>query len=215
MQDLTPVQHALVARLFRCGRTVLGDCCQVVDDGNSATLLEDVARAYGAARVVRLTRSYRSTSEIVALANRVKPAAGLEAVERHGEEPRIVGCADTAEVLARTLEAVRAFRASGRKTLGILHASDELAARYAELLSRDVDVHLLTERTRDLRGGRVGGVRQDGEGPRVRRGGRARRRRALLLHRARTHPPLRRGYPAPLHRLTVLHRGRPSRFLAG
>ena len=68
-------------------------------------------------------------------------------VERHGEEPRIVGCADTAEVLARTLEAVRAFRASGRKTLGILHASDELAARYAELLSRDVDVHLLTERT--------------------------------------------------------------------
>ena len=213
MQDLTPVQHALVARLFRCGRTVLGDCCQVVDDGNSATL-EDVARAYGAARVVRLTRSYRSTSEIVALANRVKPAAGLEAVERHGEEPRIVGCADTAEVLARTLEAVRAFRASGRKTLGILHASDELAARYAELLSRDVDVHLLTERTETFEEGvSVASVKMAKglEFDEVVVLDADERFFSTELERTLLYVAVTRA----LHRLTVLHRGRPSRFLAG
>ena len=212
MQDLTPVQHALVARLFRCGKTVLGDCCQVVDECGSAAL-EDVARAYGATRVVRLTRSYRSTSEIVALANRVKPAAGLEAVERHGDVPRIIDCADTAEVLARTLEAAQAFRASGRKTLGILHASDELAARYAELLSRDVDVHLLTERTETFEEGvSVASVKMakglefdevvvlDAD-ERFFSGELGRSLLYVAVTRA-------------LHRLTVLHRGRPSRFLA-
>ena len=94
-------------------------------------------------------------------------------------------------MLARTLEAVRAFRASGRKTLGILHASDELAARYAELLSRDVDVHLLTERTETFEEGvSVASVKLE----------------RTLLYVAVTRA---------LHRLTVLHRGRPSRFLAG
>lgn len=211
MQDLTPVQHALVARLFRCDKTVLGDCHQAVDRGNAATL-EDVAAAYDAARTVRLTRSYRSTSEIVALANRVKPVAELEAVERHGEEPRIVACANTAEVLERTLEAVSAFEASGRATLGILHASEQLAARYAELLSRDVEVHLLTERSATFHDGvSVASVKMakglefdevvvlDADerffGDEFGRN---------LLYVAVTRA---------MHRLTILHRGNPSGFL--
>lgn len=213
MQDLSPVQHALVARLFRCDKTVLGDCCQSVDRGNGA-VLGDIAAAYGAARVVRLTRSYRSTSEIVAFANRVNPAAALEAVERHGEEPRIVGCADTAEVLARVLEAVEAFRAGGRKTLGILHASDELAARYAELLGRDVDVRLLSEDAATFEDGvSVASIKMAKglEFDEV----------VVLDADARFFSDefgrnlLYVAVTRALHRLTVLHRGDPSPFLAG
>ncbi|WP_172623364.1 helix-turn-helix domain-containing protein [Arabiibacter massiliensis] len=213
MQDLSPVQHALVARLFRCDRTVLGDCCQAIDQGSGATL-DDIAEAYGAARAVRLTRSYRSTSEIVALANRVKPAAALEAVERHGEEPRIVGCADTAEVLARVLEAVEAFRAGGLTTLGILHASDELAARYFELISRDVDARLLTEESATFgEGVSVASVRMakglefdevvvlDADA-RFFSGELGRNLLYVAVTRA-------------LHRITLLHRGDPAPFLAG
>lgn len=196
MQDLTPVQHVLVARLFRCGRTVLGDCCQVVDDGNSATL-EDVARAYGAARVVRLTRSYRSTSEIVALANRVKPAAGLEAVEaarRGAAHRRLRGYGRGARADARSRPRLSRERPQDARDPARFRRAGR-ALRRAALPRRGRPP---ADRAHgDLRGGRVGGVRQDGEGPRVRRGGRARRRRALLLHRARTHPPLRRGHPRP------------------
>ena len=213
MQDLTPVQHALVARLFRCDKTVLGDCHQVVDRGN-ATALDDVAAAYAAARVMRLTRSYRSTSEIVALANRVKPSAELEAVERHGEAPRIVGCANTAEVLARTLEAVEAFRASDRKTLGILHASDELAARYAELLGRDADVHLLTERTTAFEDGvSVASVKMAKglEFDEVVVLDVDERFFSTEFDRTLLYVAVTRA----MHRLTILHRGTPSRFLEG
>lgn len=213
MQDLSPVQHALVARLFRCDRTVLGDCCQAIDQGARATL-DDIAEAYGAARVVRLSRSYRSTSEIVALANRVKPAAALEAVERHGEAPRIVACADTADVLAQVLKAVEAFRAGGRKTLGILHASDELAARYFELIRRDVDAHLLSEESATF-----------GEGVSVASIKMAKGLEfdevVVLDADARFFSDefgrnlLYVAVTRALHRLTILHRGAPTPFLAG
>ena len=46
---------------------------------------EAVAAHYPGARVVRLMTSYRSTCEIVELAARVMPVAGLVAVQRHGE----------------------------------------------------------------------------------------------------------------------------------
>ena len=42
MQDLTPVQHVAVARLFRCEKTLLGDVNQLVDD-RDAFGVEDVA----------------------------------------------------------------------------------------------------------------------------------------------------------------------------
>ena len=153
MQDLTPVQHRAVARMFPCEKTVLGDFHQSVDDGNRAELA-DVAAVYGGARVAKLVRSYRSTCEIMALARRVKPVSGLEAVERHGEEPRIVGCANTAEVLARTEEALAAFEAGGRKTLGIVCKTDDLARRYHELLRDRWDVQLLAPES----GGYLGGA---------------------------------------------------------
>ena len=83
MQDLTPVQHEAISRLFRCDRTILGDVNQLVD-GRAVSAPETVAAHYPGARVVRLMTSYRSTSEITELAARVMPVAGLVAVQRHG-----------------------------------------------------------------------------------------------------------------------------------
>lgn len=144
MQDLSTIQHMVVARLFPCDKTVLGDCNQLVDDRESLTL-EEVAACYPGARTTSLMRSYRSTFEIARLAARVKPVAGLEAVERHGEEPRFVPCRDTRDVLSRVDEAIRAFRQGGRRTLGIIHKSDALARRYAELIACEHEVDFAGE----------------------------------------------------------------------
>ena len=116
MQDLTPVQHEAISRLFRCDRTI-PDVNQLVD-GRAVSAPEAVAAHYPGARVVRLTTSYRSTSEIAELAARVMPVAGLVAVQRHGEAVRFARCGDTVGVLAAVDEAIARWRASGRRTLG-------------------------------------------------------------------------------------------------
>lgn len=144
MQDLTPVQHRVIARLFSCDKTILGDCFQMVDDREGLSL-DEVASFYANARTAQLLRSYRSTAEIVELARRVKPIPGLEAVARHGAEPQLFACSNTAEVLEKIAEEIRLFEASEHKTLGILHKSDVLAHRYAELLGRDFAVHVIGE----------------------------------------------------------------------
>ena len=154
MQDLTPVQHEAISRLFRCDRTILGDVNQLVD-GRAVSAPETVAAHYPGARVVRLMTSYRSTSEITELAARVMPVAGLVAVQRHGEAVRFARCGDTVGVLAAVDEAIERWRASGRRTLGVIAKSDFLAARYAELIARDYDLTLLTDETDAYPGGIV------------------------------------------------------------
>ncbi|MEC4176533.1 ATP-binding domain-containing protein [Adlercreutzia sp. R7] len=154
MQDLPPVAHEAVARLFRCDKTILGDVNQLVD-GRPVAAPETVAAHYPGARVVRLMTSYRSTCEITELASRVLPVAGLVPVQRHGEPPRFVRCGDTAGVLAAVEEAVARWEASEHRTLGIIAKSDFLAARYAELLGRGRSVTLLTDETAVYPGGLV------------------------------------------------------------
>lgn len=148
------MQHEAISRLFRCDRTILGDVNQLVD-GRAVSAPETVAAHYPGARVVRLMTSYRSTSEITELAARVMPVAGLVAVQRHGEAVRFARCGDTVGVLAAVDEAIERWRASGRRTLGVIAKSDFLAARYAELIARDYDLTLLTDETDAYPGGIV------------------------------------------------------------
>ena len=154
MQDLPPVAHEAVARLFRCDKTILGDVNQLVD-GRPVVAPEAVAARYPGARVVRLMTSYRSTCEITELASHVLPVAGLVPVQRHGAPPRFVRCGDTAGVLAAVDEAVARWEASGHRTLGIVAKSDFLAARYAELIGRVREVALITDETDAYPGGIV------------------------------------------------------------
>ncbi len=146
MQDLTPVQHAALARLLPCDKTLLGDVSQVVD-GRAPVAPEAVAAAYPGARTVRLTRSYRSTFEIAQLAARVRPDAGLEPAPRHGEPPRLIRCGDTRGAVDAVGRAVGAWRAAGGRTLGVVCKSDLLAARYAAVLAAEHPVTLVTDET--------------------------------------------------------------------
>ncbi|MEG1435199.1 MAG: ATP-binding domain-containing protein [Gordonibacter sp.] len=129
-------------RVFGDYISILGDCFQMVD-GREGLDEQEVAAYYPDARTARLMRSYRSTYEVVELARRIKPICGLEAVARHGEEPLIAACRDTRDVLDQVGRLIERFQAGEGKTLGILHKSDELAQRYAELLALDHEVHFV------------------------------------------------------------------------
>jgi DNA helicase-2/ATP-dependent DNA helicase PcrA len=72
MQDYTPVQYAVLSRLFLCRKTILGDVSQTVNP-YSASSAETIERVFPQADIVKLYRSYRSTWEITAFAQRITP----------------------------------------------------------------------------------------------------------------------------------------------
>lgn len=146
MQDLTPMQHTLIARLFPCEKTILGDFNQALDPTNGATL-EAMAALYGKPEIFHLKRSYRSTLEINELAHRIKPALDVVPVKRHGSAPRTIQCEDTRGVLAELDELIGAFQKSEYKTLGIIHKSDKVARIYFELLAQGHRVHLISDKS--------------------------------------------------------------------
>lgn len=86
MQDYTPVQYAVLAKLFTCRMTVLGDASQAVNP-YSASNAEQIRKALQSATCVKLTKSYRSTWQIMQYALAISPNPELEAMKRHGEPP--------------------------------------------------------------------------------------------------------------------------------
>jgi DNA helicase-2/ATP-dependent DNA helicase PcrA len=133
MQDYTPVHYAVLSRVFACRKTILGDINQTVNP-YSASSAETIERVFPQAEIVRLHRSYRSTLEITALAQRILPNPDLIALERHGPPPALVPYAGPAEELAALGALVAAFGASGQRTLGIICKTQRQAEQVQQAL---------------------------------------------------------------------------------
>jgi DNA helicase-2/ATP-dependent DNA helicase PcrA len=119
MQDYTPVQYAVLGKLFPCRKTILGDATQSVNpySATNATQIQEVLRA---SAPVKLTKSYRSTWEIMQFALGISPNDELVAMERHGEAPQVVVCKRQDDVLARIIAEIEAFQASPHRTLAVI-----------------------------------------------------------------------------------------------
>lgn len=143
MQDYTPVQFAVLNRLFSCQKTILGDFGQSVHPYHQSTL-EDLRGLYPGGTFLRLRKSYRSTWEIIDFARQIQPAADPEPVARHGAAPRLFPCASEEARAAKLGDLIRAFRESGFASLGILVKTNREAEALYERLGRDHQVHLLT-----------------------------------------------------------------------
>lgn len=134
MQDYTPVQYAVLARLFSCRKTVLGDVAQSVNP-YSASRIEDVRRALFGASFVTLTRSYRSTLQIMEFVQRISPNPELVPMQRHGPPPRVISCPTRAAELDAIRAEIADFKASGQRSFGIVCKTDKQARRLAESLA--------------------------------------------------------------------------------
>ncbi len=132
MQDYTPVQYAVIKKLYKCGKTILGDFGQSIDPCNSLSR-EALMELYGNADYVELKKSYRSTFEILKFAQGILDH-GIEPVERHGTEPRIIRCEDRLAEISKLHSILEEFKKSGYRTLGIICRSDsKVKELYREL----------------------------------------------------------------------------------
>ncbi len=119
-QDVTPLQQALLDAWLggRDDLTVVGDAAQTIYSftGASPQWLLGFGRRYPTAPVVRLVRDYRSTPQVVALANQVLAGSGealtLVAQRPDGPAPTFVEAqdepAEAAAVAARVAALLRA-----------------------------------------------------------------------------------------------------------
>lgn len=140
MQDYTPVQYAVINRLFCCQKTILGDFGQRIDP-NLLHTLEDLRRVYAGAEFVQLCRSYRSSYEIIRFAGRIQSAFTPEAVERHAEEPEVIEFASDGDELRYLQGRIESFPGSGFSTLGVVVKTNRVAKALFHSLSESRGVH--------------------------------------------------------------------------
>ena len=143
MQDYTPVQYAVLSRIFNCRKTILGDVNQTVNP-YSASSAETIERVFPQADIVRLYRSYRSTMEITAFAQRITPNPNIIPLERHGQEPAVTRYNSPGEELEALRQLAAAFKSSGSNSLGIICKTPRQAEQAHQTLE-ELGVQLLTE----------------------------------------------------------------------
>ena len=153
MQDYTPVQYAVLSRIFKCRKTILGDVNQTVNP-YSSTSAEGIEQLFPQAEVVKLNRSYRSTSEITAFTQRISPNENLIPMERPGETPEVKGFNDLTEETEALRVQAGQFKNSGFLSMGILCKTKRQASRVYQALMNN-SVHLLTEDSTSFKEGIV------------------------------------------------------------
>lgn len=143
MQDYTPVQYAVLNRLFECRKTILGDATQAVNP-YSASTPKQIAEVLKSAVRVTLNKSYRSSWEIMQFALAISPNPDLVAMERHDEVPQIVTLTSRAKALQHIADEIAAFRASDHTNLAVIAKTQKQAARlHRDLEKSGVAAHLL------------------------------------------------------------------------
>lgn len=145
MQDYTPVQYAVLARLFKCRKTILGDATQSVNP-YSASTPERIESVLDGAFRVTLNKSYRSTWEIMQFALGISPNPDLIAMERHGPVPDVLVVKTQKDAVAHIAEDIKDFRNSDHTSLAVLAKTQAQAKRLHKALSdMSVDARLLEE----------------------------------------------------------------------
>ncbi|MBF9223634.1 HelD family protein [Hymenobacter ruricola] len=212
MQDYTPVQYAVLGRLFSCRKTILGDVSQTVNP-YSASSAETIERVFPQAEVVKLYRSYRSTVEITAFAQRLAPNPDIIPLERHGPAPVVAGFGSAAEELQALQGMLTAAPGSAPQSLGIICKTLKQAEQVHEAL-QGPGVYLLTDESTAFREGVVITTAHLAKGlefdavivPFVSAGNYHTEVDKRMLYIACTRA---------MHRLTLTHAGERTTFLAG
>ena len=149
-QDVTPLQQRVLDAWLgdRDDLTVVGDANQTIYSftGASPRYLLDFSRRFSGAALVRLERDYRSTPQVVSLANRVIAAARgrmagskLQLVGQRppGPEPRFSEHPDEAAEAAAVARSVKALVAAGTPAseIAVLYRINAQSEAYEEALT--------------------------------------------------------------------------------
>jgi DNA helicase-2/ATP-dependent DNA helicase PcrA len=141
-QDYSPFQLEVLRNVFpRARLTFLGDLNQGIYAHTRTDSYAQALRIFGETEtsLLRLTKSYRSTREIMAFAGRLLPhAEPVEPFARSGAEPRLVQAPGDGAALAVTVLAeLAAMRAAGARSCAVLCRTARESEEACALLQRE------------------------------------------------------------------------------
>lgn len=153
MQDYTPIQYAVLRKLFACNMTILGDSNQSVNPFSSSNL-ETIFSIFPEADCLELCKSYRSTTEITEFAQNISRNDKLIPIERHGQPPQLVGCDTPQDETALVLEIIAAHERSEYRSLGIVCKTlDQAEQLYRAVAAEGIELTLLDYDSKTFTGG--------------------------------------------------------------
>lgn len=142
MQDYSAVQYQVLATLFPCKKTILGDINQSVNPFSSSNL-DTIKSIFSDATAMTMLKSYRSTYEITQFSKKVGQNVDVEPLERHGKEPAISLLKNKAEELAKIESLIHEFEQKDYNSLGIICKTQKQANDLYDALSNKLKLKLL------------------------------------------------------------------------
>lgn len=106
MQDYTPIQYALLEKVFECKRTIIGDFSQALLPYETISK-EGFEQIFSNLEYVELTTSYRSSFEIAMYAKKFMRNSTIHPIARHGEEPKEIPYKTMNEMILRLLGSIK------------------------------------------------------------------------------------------------------------
>jgi len=150
MQDYTPIQYEVFKKLFSCPVLLIGDFTQSLTTLNEMNLGE-LQTYYPKAQSIFLTKSYRSTYEIISCAKKIIDDQTIEPVLRHGREPQKRIVHSRAEEVSSIIDITEQLRGEGLTTIALITKTLSRANEWLELLNeRGVNCGILADESASL-----------------------------------------------------------------
>ncbi|MED4203975.1 RNA polymerase recycling motor HelD [Neobacillus mesonae] len=149
-QDYSPFQFAFIRRLFPYSKmTLLGDFNQAIFSGvtEAETVLNQIVAAGEDTAAFNLTKTYRSTKEIVEYTKALIPGGDqIEPFNRKGNKP-IVTLVNKNTLINGIIEKLNNLKKAGHRTIAIICRTSEESKQAYEALNKEVSLHLIEKGT--------------------------------------------------------------------
>jgi len=131
-QDYSPFQYLVLKHLFpSSGFTILGDINQSINP-NSKTLDYNIITDIFSNRkssIMKLTKSYRSTTEISSFTREILKCYDFENTYRNGEKPKVIEAKNEENRLEGILQSIESMKAAGMESIGIICRTAQKASK--------------------------------------------------------------------------------------
>ncbi|WP_210366845.1 RNA polymerase recycling motor HelD [Bacillus sp. REN3] len=123
-QDYTPFQFAFIKMMFPYSKmTLLGDLNQAIYSGptSAPSALTEAELDFGKREIINLTKTYRSTRQIVEFTCQLIDDGNLiEPFNRNGPQPVIVQLETAKAILEKTNDLIERLRSAGHKNIAVI-----------------------------------------------------------------------------------------------